>query len=178
MKSGLLAETPDIRPETAADIHSIRAVHRAAFPGDEEARLVDGIRASGNARVSLVAEIGERVVGHVLFSPVRIDGSIEAVGGVGLAPVAVLPEFQRRGIGSALVRAGIDACRTLGCDFVVVLGHPDFYPRFGFERASARGLANEYGADEAFLVLELRAGALPQTGLVRYGEEFGLFGAE
>jgi putative acetyltransferase len=160
-----------IRPERAGDAAAIHAVHRAAFPTDAEARLVDRLRAGGQARVSLVAELGGAVVGHVVFSPVSIVDS--ATGGLGLAPVAVTPDHQRQGVGSALVREGLAACRREGCAFVVLLGHPEYYPRFGFRRASEVGLGNEYGADEAFMVLELRPGSLPAGGgLVQYGPDF------
>jgi putative acetyltransferase len=115
--------------------------------------------------------VGGAVVGHVLFSPVTVAGAPD---GIGLAPLAVLPAHQRRGVGSALVREGLEACRRLGCPFVVVLGHPGYYPRFGFRRAAGAGLGNEYGADEAFMVLALRPGSLPAGGgLVRYGPDFG-----
>jgi predicted N-acetyltransferase YhbS len=158
-----------IRPERAEDADGIGAVHRAAFPTDEEARLVDRLRAAGRARASLVAEAEGRVVGHVVFSPVRV-GPRE---GLGLAPMAVLPALQRRGVGSALVREGLAACRRECAPFVVVLGHPGYYPRFGFLRASSLGLSNQYGADEAFMVLELQPGSLPAGGgLVEYGPDF------
>jgi putative acetyltransferase len=178
-----------IRREQAGDAPAIYAVHAAAFPTEEEARLVDRLRAAGHASVSLVAEIGEseaadvattrvvkQIVGHILLSPVVIDGPPDGCHGLGLAPMAVVPAWQRRGVGSALVRAGLAACRGAGCGFVVVLGHPDFYPRFGFARASALGLQNEYGADEAFMVLELPPGALAaEGGLVKYGPEFAVW---
>ncbi|HLQ38587.1 MAG TPA: N-acetyltransferase [Planctomycetota bacterium] len=161
-----------IRPERADDAAAIRAAHRASFPTDAEARVVDRLRASGNARVSLVAESNGRVVGHILFSPVAIVAAATRLPGLALAPLAVTPAHQRCGIGSALVRDGLATCRREGHAFVVVLGHPEYYPRFGFRRASTAGLGNEYGADEAFMVFELQPGSLPATGLVRYGAEF------
>lgn len=162
-----------IRPERPGDSDAIHAVHRAAFPTDAEARLVDRLRADGAARVSLVAEVDGGIVGHIVFSPVSLASDSGAVAGLGLAPVAVLPDHQRRGVGSALIREGLAACRDVGCDFVVLLGHPEYYPRFGFRRASEVGLSNEYGADEAFMVLELQEGTLPQGGgLVKYGRQF------
>jgi putative acetyltransferase len=163
-----------VRPEQAADADAVRRVHEAAFPTPVEARLVDRLRSGGTALVALVAEEGGEVVGHVLFSPVTVEtGNDTTTGGVGLAPVAVLPAYQSRGIGSRLVREGLEACRRAGHPFAVVLGGPDYYRRFGFRRAADFGLGNEYGADEAFMAIELRPGGLPaEGGLVRYSEEF------
>jgi putative acetyltransferase len=163
----------EVRPETPDDTAAVHAVHVAAFPTDAEARLVDRLRVNGQARVSLVAEVDGAVVGHVLFSPVSLVTPDACCWGLGLAPLAVLPSHQRRGIGAALVREGLTACQAAGCGFVVVLGHPAYYPRFGFGKASAVGLGNEYGADDAFMVLELVPGSLPAGGgLVKYGVEF------
>ncbi|NJD30904.1 MAG: N-acetyltransferase [Gammaproteobacteria bacterium] len=159
------------RPEHAADIPAIRGVLDAAFPTRAESRLVDALRAAGRLAISIVASDGKAVVGHVAFSPVEVGGT----GGIGLAPMAVVPAHQGKGVGSLLVREGLASCVQQDCGFVVVLGEPEYYGRFGFERASARGLDNEYGADEAFMVLELKAGALPESGgLVRYAPEFAL----
>lgn len=167
-----------IRTETPADAAAIRRVLEAAFPTAAEAHLVELLRAGGHLLVSLVAEEDEAIVGHIAFSPVRIDGAAaeETRVGVGLAPIAVRPDHQRRGIGSRLVREGLVTCERAGFDFVVVLGEPAFYRRFGFDRADRRGLGNEYGADEAFLSLELRDGTVPgRGGLVRFGPEFAEF---
>lgn len=166
-----------IRPEEPADAPAIRRVLEAAFPTAAEARLVDLLRAGGHLTISLVA-VGETgtIVGHVAFSPVIVDGESAEQAGIGLAPLAVLPGHGRQGIGGQLVREGLAACEAAGLGFVVVLGHPAYYRRFGFERADRRGLGNEYDADEAFMVLELRAGAIPaRGGVVRYGAEFGEF---
>jgi putative acetyltransferase len=152
-------------------------VHLRAF-GDreDEARLVERLHAAGVAPVSLVAaaEPDDRIVGHVLFSLVQIDGRrYNSPKMVGLAPVGVLPEYQGRDIGSRLIRAGLDAVREAGYDAAVVLGDPGYYSRFGFERASGAGLNNEYGVDEYFMVAELESGALDGVeGMVRYREEF------
>lgn len=161
------------RPEHAADVAQVCAILEAAFPSPAEARLVDALRASGRLAVSLVATDGHEVIGHVAFSPVTVAGA----SGLGLAPMAVLPAHQNKGVGALLVREGLASCAEAGCGFVVVLGEPEYYGRFGFERASARALDNEYGVDEAFMVLELRAGAVPEGGgLVRYAPEFALVG--
>jgi putative acetyltransferase len=126
--------------------------------------------------VSLVAvdEASGGVVGHVLFSPVEIYDGGPGIRAVGLAPVGVLPEYQGKGAGARLIRAGLEACREAGYDAVVLLGEPGYYSRFGFERASDHGLGNEYAVDEHFMVLELRSGALDGSrGTVRYRPEFG-----
>jgi putative acetyltransferase len=151
-------------------------MHLAAFVGREnEARLVELLHAAGAGPVSLVAvdEASGGVVGHVLFSPVEIDDSGSSVRVVGLAPVGVSPEYQGKGVGSRLIRAGLEACREAGYDAVVLLGEPGYYSRFGFERASNHGLGNEYGVDEYFMVVELRSGALDGLrSTARYRPEF------
>jgi len=165
-----------IRPEGPTDAAAIRRVLEAAFPTADEARLVELLRAGEHLLVSMVAEEDEVIVGYIAFSPVQIDGQAIQGIGLGLAPLAVLPAQQRRGIGSALVREGLAACGRAGYGFVVVLGEPAYYRRFGFDRADRRGLGNEYGADEAFMVLELRDGTIPgRGGVVRYGPEFAEF---
>jgi putative acetyltransferase len=162
-----------IRPEQPADESAIFAVHAAAFPSDAEAKLVDHLRAAGRLTISLVAEDAGQIVGHIAFTPVTLPGTRDALG---LAPVAVIPARQRQGIGSELIREGLAAAASLATEFVVVLGHPTYYPRFGFQRAADFGLQNEYGADEAFMVREFRSGALPPDGgLVQYAPEFGAF---
>lgn len=166
-----------IRTERADDHAQVHAVHCAAFPTDAEARLVDSLRTSDKAVVSLVAEINKRIIGHILFSPVSIERAAGGAFGVGLAPVAVFPTHQRQGIGSRLVEQGIAACRQAGLEFIVVLGEPSFYQRFGFTQASRFGLDNEYGADEAFMVLELRPNCLSRhKAIVRYSPQFTVFG--
>jgi putative acetyltransferase len=163
----------DIRPEQPADAAAVRYVNEQAFEGPDEARIVEMLNERGKALISLVAIAGEQVVGHILFSPVTIDPALHSLQIVGLAPMAVLPDFQRQGIGTALVKEGVRRCREMGFDAVVVLGHPEYYPRFGFTKASTLGLTNEYEADEAFMVLELQSGSLKEVqGLVRYAREF------
>jgi putative acetyltransferase len=159
-----------IRPERPDDVPGIHAVHAASFPTDAEARLVDLLRAAGRLRVSLVAEVDRRVVGHVAFSPVTAaSGAV----GIGLAPVAVVEAYRRRGIAADLIRAGLEACRAAGFGWAVVLGEPAYYARFGFRPAAEFGLIDEYGGGPAFQAMELHAGNLPVgAGLVRYAPEF------
>ncbi len=162
-----------MRAERPGDAARIDAVHRAAFPTDAEARLVARLRAAGKARVALVAEADGEIVGHVLLSPVRLaSGERGELPGLGLAPLAVLPASQRRGIGAALVRAALAEGRAAGAGFVVVLGDPAYYGRFGFRRAADLGLTSVYDAPDAFQVIELVPGAVPPGGgLVRHAPE-------
>ena len=149
-------------------------VHRRAFDGrTDEAHIVQRLHDAEKAVVSLVAVDGDRVVGHVLFSPTRAEHQGENVELVGLAPVGVLPERQNEGIGSALIQRGLEGCREAGVDAVVVLGDPGYYSRCGFERASEYGLGNEYGADEGFMIKPVREGAVDDVdGIVTYQPEF------
>jgi len=163
-----------IRPGRPADVAAIRAIHEASFPTAAEARLVDLLREAGRLAASLVAEVGGAVAGHVAFSPVTVgSGAV----GAGLAPLAVLPDYRRRGVGAELVAAGMAACREAGFGWAVVLGEPDYYGRFGFRPAPGFGLSDEYGGGDAFQVVELTPGALPVgAGLVRYAPEFASLG--
>ena len=165
-----------IRPELPNDRDAVRAVNEAAFGARTEADLVEALHREEAAVVALVAEMKGEVVGHILFSPVHLDGT----GGarlVGLAPMAVLPRLQRHGIGTRLVREGLDRCRAAGVDGVVVLGHAEYYPRFGFRPAHRLGLRCEYDvAPELFMALELAPGSLRgASGLVRYHRVFSEF---
>jgi len=166
-----------IRSEEPADLNAIRQVHIQAFGGPGEAQLVDMLRASGNAVISLVAIHQGKIAGHILFSPIDFDPPQPAVATLGLAPLGVLPSLQNQGIGSQLIIAGLDGCRQAECQAVIVLGQPSFYARFGFQPASKLGLENEYGAQDAFMALELIPGALNQiSGLAKYGPEFSQSG--
>jgi putative acetyltransferase len=166
----------EIRLFTAGDADAVYEVHRRAFDGrTDESRIVQRLHDADKAVVSLVAVEDDRIVGHVLFSPTRVENRKEDIELVGLAPVGVLPEKQNEGVGSSLIQRGLEACREAGVDAVVVLGDPGYYSRFGFERAGEYGLGNEYGADEGFMVKPLHEGALDDVdGIVTYQPEFGL----
>jgi putative acetyltransferase len=162
-----------IRPEATDDHAAIREVNRLAFGQEDEARLVDDLRDGGYVRVSLVAEEAGRIVGHILFSDLPIETPRGIVGALALAPMAVLPDRQRRGVGSALVREGLRACTERGQQIVVVVGHPDFYPRFGASARLAERLAAPFSGP-AFMAWELVPGALEGVeGEVRYPPPFG-----
>lgn len=164
-----------VREETHADHATVRRVNEAAFGCPNEADLVDVLRENARPHLSLVAEAEGRVVGHIFFSPVVIEPDDENFRALGLAPMSVLPEFQSRGVGSQLVRRGLEECRKLGYAAVVVVGHAAYYPRFGFVPARAKGLECEYAVpDDVFMVAELEEGALRgRSGLVKYRPEFG-----
>ena len=158
-----------IRPEKHSDLGSIRSVHTVSFPSTSEAMLVDELRTANRLSISLVALKLHEVVGHVAFSPVIVHG----VEGAGLGPVAVLPGYRRQGIGEQLIRKGLEACRKQGDGFVVVLGVPSYYSRFGFKSADSWELCYKNGYAEAFQVMELVPGAIPAGGgVVDYAPEF------
>jgi len=163
-----------VREESPEDKGAVRRINELAFGQPEEADLVDALRGVARPQLSLVAVSRGEVVGHILFSPVSIESGDSVWGALGLGPMAVLPELQNRGIGSELVRRGLAECKLLGRDIVVVVGHPEFYPRFGFAPARSKGLECEYEVpDEAFMVAELTPGALQGvSGVVKYRPEF------
>jgi putative acetyltransferase len=163
---------PAIRAERAEDGDAIRAILLAAFGGEAEARLVDRLNASGKVACSLVAEEAGHVLGHVLFS--RIEVGHAGLPALALAPLAVMPAFQRLGIGSALVSAGLQQLRQGGHSRVVVLGDPAYYPRFGFLPASRFGMTCSFPAPpEAFMVIALTRDAFRDaSGAATYGHEF------
>lgn len=169
-------DTLTIRPEQAGDYEAIAEVNRAAFAGDVEAHLVENLRKTTGfiPELSLVALLGGQVVGHILLSIVHIAGDSGQIPIISLAPMAVLPTHQNQGIGSMLVRTGLGKCRELGYSVVVLVGHPNYYPRFGLTPAGARGLRLPFEApDEAFMVCELEAGALNGiSGEIVYPPEF------
>ena len=164
-----------IRPSLAGDEDAIHRVEAAAFGRRDEADLALRVMASAKPCVSLVAERDGEIVGHVLFSPIRVDGHSFARPPMALGPLAVTPALHKDGIGSLLARAGLDACRALGAPFVVVLGHPPYYPRFGFVPAARFGLTYaEMPPRDPFMAMELAPGALAGvSGKVRYVPEFG-----
>jgi len=163
-----------IRLERPEDGSAVRHVNELAFGQPAEADLVERLRQACTESLSLVAE-DDAVVGHILFTSVVVDSAGQRVLGMGLAPMAVLPDRQRQGIGSQLVRRGLDILRERGCPFVVVVGHPEYYPRFGFEPASTRGLASQWEdvPDAAFMVLVLDVHAMAGvSGVAKYRDEF------
>ena len=167
-----------VRPEAAGDRAAIWSVHETAFGQPDEADLVDQLRKTVRPYLGFVAEVAGRVVGHIAFSPVDVERAPKGWHAMGLAPMAVLPGWQRRGVGTALVETGLAACRRHGSEAVVVLGHPDYYRRFGFRRAADCGLQCTYDVPpEVFMVLPLRPGALAAVeGTVRYASAFDAVG--
>jgi putative acetyltransferase len=165
-----------IRPESSADARAVRSVLTAAFGGDDEAVLVELLHESGDdVVVSLVALVEGQIVGHVLFSRLAIRTNAGVLSAVALAPLAVLPAFQRSGIGSALVREGIRQLRDRGEAIAIVLGDPEYYARFDFSAELARPLRSRY-AGPAFMALEIRPGALHDVaGDVTYPSAFDRF---
>jgi putative acetyltransferase len=163
-----------IHDEQPADIESIGRINTQAFGQPAEAQLVDALRARGKILFSLVAWKEETPVGHVLFSPLLTDDRELLVGGAALGPVAVLPSFQNQGVGARLVRHGLAELKTAAARFVVVLGHPEYYPRFGFAPAQEFGMSCEFDVPpEVFMVLELQQRVLEGwSGRVRYQPEF------
>lgn len=165
----------EIRPEASSDCPAIRLVNDNAFGQDAESRLVDALREGGFAQLSLVAELDGKVVGHILFSDLVIETADEDVKALALAPLAVLPEFQNRSIGTQLTEEGLKRCREGGHRIVIVLGHPAYYPRFGFSPELALPLESPY-AGPSFMALELVPGALDGVqGRVIYAPPFTAF---
>ncbi|HSB11115.1 MAG TPA: N-acetyltransferase [Blastocatellia bacterium] len=164
-----------VRAEASEDHPAVRRVNELAFGQPNEADLVDALREKARPYISLVCLVDREIAGHIFFSPVTIESESESFTAMGLAPMAVLPLRQNQGIGSLLVREGLKECQRIGHNAVVVLGHPEYYPRFGFVPASSKGLRCEYDVpDDVFMVAELSPGALRgRTGLVKYNSEFG-----
>jgi putative acetyltransferase len=166
-----------IRTEREDDYQAVRQVIELAFGQPNEANLVKALRVAASPLISLVAENEGGIVGHILFSPVSVESEDGVFIAMGLAPLAVRPEHQRRGIGGKLIQAGLRACHDLGHDLIFVLGHSDYYPRFGFKTAKTLGFTCEYPVpDEVFMVAELTPQAAGgRRGLVKYHPTFSEF---
>ena len=165
-----------IRAERPEDVPGIFIVNERAFGRREEGEIVDRLRESDSEFISLVAEEQGAILGAILFTPATLESAGRRIDGMQLAPLAVLPERQRQGIGLALTRQGLEILRERGCPFVVLVGHPEYYPRFGFERASAHGLVCPWDGvpDEAWMACILDAEAMAgASGVVRVREEWG-----
>jgi len=164
-----------IRKEKAEDAHGIRLVNEKAFGRLQEAELVDKLRLTCPKLLSLIALCEDQLIGHILFSPATIEGVHGVLEGMGLAPVAVLPDDQGKGMGSKLIRSGIDILEKDSCPFIIVLGHPHYYPRFGFEPASKYGIRCQWEGvpDGAFMILWLDKSKMKGvSGIAKYLEEF------
>ena len=170
-----------IRPERPGDADAIFEVNLQAFGQDGEARLVNALRADGdyNRRLSLVAVSGDRIIGHILFPPITIVSETAETAALALAPLAVHQDFQCLGVGSALIEEGLQECRRLGHRIVIVVGHPAYYPKFGFVAARDFGIHAPFPCpDDVFMALPLYGGALDGiSGTVRYPPAFDAVGA-
>ena len=164
-----------IRVERVEDYEAVRKINDKAFGQVEEGRIVDKIREACEEIISLVAVEDEKVVGHIFFSPAVIINKGETIKGMGLAPMAVHPDYQNKGIGSLLVKEGIKRVKETGCPFIIVLGHDKYYPRFGFETASKYGIYPQWEGvpDEAFMVMILDKVTMSGvSGVATYRKEF------
>ncbi len=163
----------EIRTEEPKDQNAVRRINDAAFENGPESAMVDKLRTSCDKYLSFVTVDQDIVAGHILFTPAVLDNG--GLVGMGLAPMAVLPSRQQQGLGSSLVQHGLNYLRQSGCPFVIVLGHPEYYPRFGFRLASHYGLRSQWEGvpDEAFMVVVFDQDALPEDGCIaRYRSEF------
>ena len=165
----------EVSVEQPKDIESERLVNDKAFGQPQEGRIIEKLRKSCDGILSLVAISNNQVVGHILFSPVTVERQGKVIEGMGLAPMAVLPEFQNQGIGTQLVNEGLGILKSTACPFVIVLGHENYYPRFGFQRASKYGLKSQWEGvpDEVFMAMILDESKMKGvSGVVRYRDEF------
>lgn len=165
----------NIRKETDSDIEKIWQINAEAFETEAEANLINALRKSGISYISLVAEEGEDIVGHIFFTPVELTDSKSELKIMGLAPMAVASKHQKKGIGSQLVKEGLEHCLTQYYDAVVVLGHPQYYPKFGFLPSVKYGIKSEYDVpDDVFMLLELKKGVFEKgQGIIKYHDAFG-----
>jgi putative acetyltransferase len=161
----------EIREERPDDVGAVRDLNRRAFGQDQESNIVDALRTNGAALLSLVATLNDQVAGHIMYSPVSVGGNVK---GAALGPMAVLPECQRQGIGSKLIEAGNRKLKDAGCPFIIVVGHADYYPRFGFRPASDHGITCEWDVpDDVFLLLVLDESKMEGvSGFAKYRHEF------
>ncbi|MGQ0532793.1 MAG: GNAT family N-acetyltransferase [Caulobacteraceae bacterium] len=162
-----------MRDATLRDYPAIRSVIRHAFGQDDEANLIEQLRADGDVLCELVAASDIAIQGHILYSPLAIERDGETFQAAALAPVSVLPGFQNKGLGGELIRAGNARCAELGCVAIVVLGHAEYYPRLGFSPETAESLQAPFSGPH-FMALELKPGALAGGGRVRYAKAFGV----
>ncbi len=167
-------QPPRIRPAEPSDRGALRHIHTSAFGRRDEADLVEALIAEGYARVSLLTTLGDEPVAHILFTalPLFALDAARTVPGVALAPLAVLPKLQRRGLGAGLIQAGLVACREQGAQVAVVLGHPSYYPRFGFSAERAQTISAPWSGP-SFMALELLPGSLAGGPLAaQYAQPF------
>jgi putative acetyltransferase len=161
----------EIREERPDDVAVVRDLYRCAFRQDQESNIVDALRVNGAALLCLVATLKNQVVGHIMYSPTSVGGNVM---GAALGPMAVLPEFQRQGIGSKLIEVGNRKLKDAGCPFIIVVGHADYYPRFGFRPAGEHGITCEWDVpDDVFMLLVLDEAKMKGvSGLAKYRHEF------
>ena len=168
--------TAAVRPEAGGDAEAIRAVHLAAFPTSAEADLIERLHREFDSEISLVAERGGEIVGHVMLSRMSVSAGSRAFRALGLGPVGVLPGAQGGGVGSELIRSALAIASTLGEEVVFVLGEPEYYARFGFTAEAAAPFASPY-AGPYFMALWLRPPSdLPAAGSAAYAPAFGALG--
>jgi putative acetyltransferase len=161
----------EIREERPDDVAAVRDLNRRAFGQDQESNIVDALRANGAALLSLVATVNDRVVGHIMYSPLSIGGNVK---GAALGPMGVLPEYQRQGIGGKLIEAGNRKLKDADCPFIIVVGHADYYARFGFRPAREHGIKCQWDVpDDVFMLLILDQAEMEGvSGLAKYRDEF------
>jgi putative acetyltransferase len=161
----------EIRGEYPDDVAAVREVNRLAFGQEQESNIVDALRTNGAALLSLVATVDGQVVGHIMFSPLTVAENVKALV---LGPMAIAPEYQRQGIGTRLIEAGNRKIKDAGYPFIIVVGHAEYYPRFGFRRASEYGIKCEWDVpDEVFMLLVLNEAKMQgASGLAKYRHEF------